>query len=89
MTRPTVVDEGLDVDECWCEVDVVGVSGMEEVRERVKLNWFRLMWKRCGCEGVLAWRGRESMRYMRMKPEIRETPTQAWGLRSVWSSPSS
>ena len=60
-------------------VAVVGVSGMEELRDRVRLREFRLIWKRCGCEEEVAVRGKVSMRYMRMKPVMRDTPTQLCG----------
>ena len=50
MTRPTVVDDGREVERSLCCVDdgMLGVSGTEDERSRVRLNWVKLMLKRCG-----------------------------------------
>ncbi len=39
-----------------------------------------MFWRGEARAGEARW-GRASMRYMRMKPRIRERPIQAWGVR--------
>lgn len=82
IIRLIVVDDGCEWfllwDDCFCGGGVELIEGVW-----VRLNWFRLIWKFCGCEELLSCWGRVLMRYIRMNLKMIEILIYVCGLK-LW-----